>query len=255
MSNCNDKDKASRNYDNADAKLESKSYFIKQPTYNQDSETEVGSHSHTEVYDGHPIPESAPTSPSEFVGVQQLQNSSIPIVDNKKGLQWTGIADDDLVDDGIPAPGCNVDSEIDAGVSASRPSHQPPHDTQVDSNTYDEDAPHVSDMRTELQLPDIANRTPSLATADVVTAPQHSSVKSSSSSDTSQLRQLDSALNRTPDGTSIAESGALHLEENGRTYHRYKEGAYWLPNDPVSPGPLMSTSIESHGSKGRARPA
>ncbi|ETS85393.1 hypothetical protein PFICI_03418 [Pestalotiopsis fici W106-1] len=37
-------------------------------------------------------------------------------------------------------------------------------------------------------------------------------------------------LLRVPDGSSIAEADAV-LAENGRTYHGYKEGKYFLPND------------------------
>lgn len=46
-------------------------------------------------------------------------------------------------------------------------------------------------------------------------------------------------LLRIPDGSSVVEDDAV-LAENGRTYHGYKEGKYFLPNDPVytcSPAP------------------
>lgn len=39
-------------------------------------------------------------------------------------------------------------------------------------------------------------------------------------------------LLRIPDGSSVSEADAV-LAENGRTYHGYKEGKYFLPNDPV----------------------
>lgn len=39
-------------------------------------------------------------------------------------------------------------------------------------------------------------------------------------------------LIRIPDGSSISEPDAV-LAENGRTYHGYKEGKYFLPNDAV----------------------
>lgn len=32
---------------------------------------------------------------------------------------------------------------------------------------------------------------------------------------------------------SVTESIYDHIVENGRTYHRYKEGKYMLPNDEV----------------------
>lgn len=33
------------------------------------------------------------------------------------------------------------------------------------------------------------------------------------------------------DTTSVAESIWKHRYENGRRYHKYREGAYWGPND------------------------
>ncbi|KAK6214259.1 hypothetical protein LQW54_004485 [Pestalotiopsis sp. IQ-011] len=39
-------------------------------------------------------------------------------------------------------------------------------------------------------------------------------------------------LLRIPDGSSVSEADAV-LAENGRTSHGYKEGKYFLPNDPV----------------------
>lgn len=39
-------------------------------------------------------------------------------------------------------------------------------------------------------------------------------------------------LRRIHDGSSVSEADAV-LAENGRTYHGYKEGRYFLPNDPV----------------------
>lgn len=40
-------------------------------------------------------------------------------------------------------------------------------------------------------------------------------------------------LQRDPSGASIAEPDAVLDEENGRTYHNYHEGRYYLPNDAV----------------------
>jgi hypothetical protein len=57
--------------------------------------------------------------------------------------------------------------------------------------------------------------------------------------DTARLRELDEAFNRIPDGSSIREVDAVFLEENSRTYHSYKQGAYWLPNDPVRRHPKV----------------
>ncbi|KAI4597726.1 hypothetical protein KJ359_004001 [Pestalotiopsis sp. 9143b] len=39
-------------------------------------------------------------------------------------------------------------------------------------------------------------------------------------------------LRRIPDGSSVSEADAV-LAENGRTYHGYKEGRYFLSNDPM----------------------
>jgi hypothetical protein len=36
-----------------------------------------------------------------------------------------------------------------------------------------------------------------------------------------------------PTGTSILEAGSI-LNRNGRTYQAYREGKYFLPNDPVN---------------------
>ncbi|KAH8681994.1 methyltransferase domain-containing protein [Xylariales sp. PMI_506] len=43
----------------------------------------------------------------------------------------------------------------------------------------------------------------------------------------------ESGLDRTdrPDSASTASSVFEFVEENGRTYHKYKEGKYWMPND------------------------
>ncbi|KAK7703031.1 hypothetical protein SLS64_009302 [Diaporthe eres] len=38
-------------------------------------------------------------------------------------------------------------------------------------------------------------------------------------------------LQRDPSGASIAEPDSVFNEENGRTYHNYHEGRYYLPND------------------------
>ncbi|KAI8627458.1 methyltransferase domain-containing protein [Xylariaceae sp. FL1651] len=38
-------------------------------------------------------------------------------------------------------------------------------------------------------------------------------------------------LDRAPSSTSVASSVYDFVEEHGRTYHRYKEGKYWMPND------------------------
>jgi hypothetical protein len=57
---------------------------------------------------------------------------------------------------------------------------------------------------------------------------------SSRASETSRQQHLDDALNRTPTGRSIAEPGSVFWPENGRTYHGYKEGKYFFPNDAVS---------------------
>lgn len=40
-------------------------------------------------------------------------------------------------------------------------------------------------------------------------------------------------LQREATGASIAEPDAILDEENGRTYHNYHDGRYYLPNDPV----------------------
>lgn len=40
-------------------------------------------------------------------------------------------------------------------------------------------------------------------------------------------------LQRDPSGASIAEPDSVLDEENGRTYHNYHEGRYYLPNDAV----------------------
>lgn len=40
-------------------------------------------------------------------------------------------------------------------------------------------------------------------------------------------------LQRDSTGASIAEPDAILDEENGRTYHNYHDGRYYLPNDPV----------------------
>lgn len=40
-------------------------------------------------------------------------------------------------------------------------------------------------------------------------------------------------LQREHSGASIAEPDAVLDEENGRTYHNYHEGRYYLPNDAV----------------------
>lgn len=40
-------------------------------------------------------------------------------------------------------------------------------------------------------------------------------------------------LQRESSGASIAEPDAVYDEENGRTYHNYHEGRYYLPNDAV----------------------
>jgi hypothetical protein len=44
--------------------------------------------------------------------------------------------------------------------------------------------------------------------------------------------QYDADIGRT--STMSARSSIYdYVEENGRTYHRYKEGKYYLPNDEV----------------------
>jgi hypothetical protein len=40
-------------------------------------------------------------------------------------------------------------------------------------------------------------------------------------------------LQRESSGASVAEPDAVLDEENGRTYHNYHEGRYYLPNDAV----------------------
>ncbi|KKY29844.1 putative methyltransferase domain-containing protein [Diaporthe ampelina] len=44
-------------------------------------------------------------------------------------------------------------------------------------------------------------------------------------------RPVPEELQRDPSGASVAEPDALLDEENGRTYHNYHEGRYYLPND------------------------
>jgi hypothetical protein len=44
---------------------------------------------------------------------------------------------------------------------------------------------------------------------------------------------INNALSREPVGTSVVEPDSV-LGENGRLYHGYNEGKYFLPNDAVS---------------------
>lgn len=46
-------------------------------------------------------------------------------------------------------------------------------------------------------------------------------------------RPVPEELQRDSTGASIAEPDAILDEENGRTYHNYHDGRYYLPNDPV----------------------
>lgn len=45
---------------------------------------------------------------------------------------------------------------------------------------------------------------------------------------------------------SVTESIYDHIVENGRTYHRYKEGKYMLPNDEVGLYPHVDTRRSGH---------
>ena len=44
---------------------------------------------------------------------------------------------------------------------------------------------------------------------------------------------------------SVSSSIYDYVVENGRTYHRYKEGKYMLPNDEVSLSPLAASVLFS----------
>ena len=46
-------------------------------------------------------------------------------------------------------------------------------------------------------------------------------------------RPVPEELQRESSGASVAEPDAVLDEENGRTYHNYHEGRYYLPNDAV----------------------
>ncbi|KUI54300.1 hypothetical protein VP1G_01784 [Cytospora mali] len=46
-------------------------------------------------------------------------------------------------------------------------------------------------------------------------------------------RPVPEELQRSSTGASIAEPDAILDEENGRTYHNYHDGRYYLPNDPA----------------------
>lgn len=46
-------------------------------------------------------------------------------------------------------------------------------------------------------------------------------------------RPVPEELQRISSGASIAEPDAIFDEENGRTYHNYHDGRYYLPNDPA----------------------
>lgn len=49
-------------------------------------------------------------------------------------------------------------------------------------------------------------------------------------------RPVPEELQRASSGASVAEPDAVMDVENGRTYHNYHEGRYYLPNDAVSLG-------------------
>lgn len=52
-------------------------------------------------------------------------------------------------------------------------------------------------------------------------------------------RPVPEELQRESSGASVAEPDAVMDEENGRTYHNYHEGRYYLPNDAVSPSETL----------------
>jgi hypothetical protein len=46
------------------------------------------------------------------------------------------------------------------------------------------------------------------------------------------FRLPEEVLKHVPTGSSVVEPDS-YMDESGRTYHGYKQGKYFLPNDPV----------------------
>ncbi|KAI1756238.1 hypothetical protein F4782DRAFT_325967 [Xylaria castorea] len=81
------------------------------------------------------------------------------------------------------------------------------------------------------------NHVPSVTHSDTPSSRSFGDFSTGLSVDDDDDGDVDSAvfdIDQAQSSTSVTSSIYNFVQEHGRTYHRYKEGKYWMPNDEVS---------------------